>query len=386
MNYDYIIIGAGIAGLYFANKLIENNPKSSFIILEKSNRIGGRIYVRKFHGLNLPLGAGIGRNKDKYLKQLLTDLGINYQVFQSKVSYFKNDINFSKNKDIVNILQKNYIHSIHKNLDFKTYATNILGSKIYQNFIQAQGYYDFENTNTHYVLNHYGLRHNFGNDSIFYIPWQVLLTKLAEKNNIQQNIKLKSHVVNIINDNNIYRKVLLKNGTVYTGKNIVCATNILFLQSIFKNIYQNIFGQSFMRIYIKTDKKLPISNIFITFNKLQKIIPMGKNNIYMIAYIDNTNAQYFHSLSKQNIIKEIKYSIKNLFNIEVNIQSITWKYWDIGTHYYKEYMSKNKIEKYLQHPKDNIYVIGEVVSYKNHGWTEGALESVENIYKLLNKL
>lgn len=39
--YDYAVIGAGISGLYFAYQLLESNK--SVIILEKMNRIGGRV-------------------------------------------------------------------------------------------------------------------------------------------------------------------------------------------------------------------------------------------------------------------------------------------------------------------------------------------------------
>ena len=43
MIYDIIIIGAGIAGLYTHYLLKLNNPNINILILESSNRIGGRI-------------------------------------------------------------------------------------------------------------------------------------------------------------------------------------------------------------------------------------------------------------------------------------------------------------------------------------------------------
>jgi monoamine oxidase len=57
-------------------------------------------------------------------------------------------------------------------------------------------------------------------------------------------------------------------------------------------------------------------------------------------------------------------------------------FWEEGTHFYKplpkEYKNRKDFIKVAQHPQDNIWVIGEVVSLKQ-GWVNGALESVQNI-------
>lgn len=42
-QYDYIIIGAGLAGLHCAQRLLEDNPALKVLILEKYNYIGGRV-------------------------------------------------------------------------------------------------------------------------------------------------------------------------------------------------------------------------------------------------------------------------------------------------------------------------------------------------------
>lgn len=57
--YDTIIIGSGIAGLYYAYL----NRKRKILVLESNNRVGGRIGQEKFHGVNVVYGAGVGRTK-----------------------------------------------------------------------------------------------------------------------------------------------------------------------------------------------------------------------------------------------------------------------------------------------------------------------------------
>lgn len=56
MAKNIIIIGAGAAGIAAANKLIKNGLKN-VVILEASDRIGGRIYTTNFNNNTVDLGA-----------------------------------------------------------------------------------------------------------------------------------------------------------------------------------------------------------------------------------------------------------------------------------------------------------------------------------------
>ena len=73
-DYDIIIIGSGMAGLFSAYNIKKISPDTSFLILEKYKKqwIGGRASNEMFYGTQVVTGAGIGRkNKDKLLIQLL---------------------------------------------------------------------------------------------------------------------------------------------------------------------------------------------------------------------------------------------------------------------------------------------------------------------------
>ena len=42
-NTDILIVGAGVAGLYTAYRLLEQNSKKKVVILDRLNRTGGRL-------------------------------------------------------------------------------------------------------------------------------------------------------------------------------------------------------------------------------------------------------------------------------------------------------------------------------------------------------
>ena len=56
-NYDNIIIGAGIAGLYTAYNIKKIYPNETFIILEQNDRIGGRVGNVNFYDVPISIGA-----------------------------------------------------------------------------------------------------------------------------------------------------------------------------------------------------------------------------------------------------------------------------------------------------------------------------------------
>ncbi len=62
-NYDVVIVGAGMAGLSAAYQVKQIDKSLKMIILEKDNRVGGRIFNKKFNDLNYSVGASMGYQK-----------------------------------------------------------------------------------------------------------------------------------------------------------------------------------------------------------------------------------------------------------------------------------------------------------------------------------
>ena len=84
-RYDYIILGGGIAGLYTIYKLSIQYPTKSFLLLEKTNRFGGRVHSVQLHPSNDPeyiLEAGAGRFSQHHLnlQKLIQELGLSSKI------------------------------------------------------------------------------------------------------------------------------------------------------------------------------------------------------------------------------------------------------------------------------------------------------------------
>lgn len=153
-----------------------------------------------------------------------------------------------------------------------------------------------------------------------------------------------------------------------------------------KDDLENIKAQPFIKVYATIEglNSDEIPYVTVLKSRLQKITPINpEKHVYMISFTDNANAKYLKSKTKTFFENELK----RLFERDVKIIDMKKFYWKEGTHYYKplpsKFKSRNGFIKKIQYPSENVYIIGELIS-SNQGWTEGALESVLDIVKLLN--
>ena len=404
MSIDTIIIGGGIAGLYYAYNMVvdknstvagnKNSAATNFLILEKNDYIGGRLKTSSFNGHTIVCGAGVGRwHKDKLLKRLLKNLNIPIHKLESKKYYLLNGEidDYKKNvKDVMAaICAYNKTHPKYRGT-FKDIVIKLFDKTTFTNFVKYNGYGDFVNEDFRETIYHYGLEDNYGRMYIFSVPWSLLVNKLVEAIGGNKNIRVNCTVKKIIEQSNGLYTLYTTNDGIYKNiKKIIIATDIPFIKKIFsKNkIYNFVSGQSFSRIYAKVDAshiqimKDKIKGYTIIESPLQKIIPIdAAAGIYMIGYNDNTNADITKNITKDKLMKMIKDAI----GCPIKIINYKIFYWKVGTHFYKPYMWEKKewprqLYK-MQNPAKRIVVVGEAFSF-NQGWVEGALESVAAAFK-----
>jgi hypothetical protein len=405
MIYDIIIVGAGISGLYAAYKLKTTFPHVSFLIIEKNKKsqVGGRAGNESFYGVDVVTGAGIGRKrKDKLLYKLTRDLNIETHEFVSK-KYYANNMNPLDVEYIMEYLKNEYKKrpTSAPSLTFKKFATEILGKKIYSQFLETSGYTDYEKEDAYETLYYYGMDDNYTNSRAFSVPWKRLVSKLVNEIG-ESNIKFANGVAKIRRQHHVDTPttqfyVETETGVSYICKKIIVATNIRGIRTLFPSmsIYKEIEGQPFLRVYGKFSKQsIPYLKEYLhgytcVKGPLQKIIPMDvEKGVYMIAYSDNESAlqlsSYLENTEKnRKIYCELVETALGIPGGRLDMIALKSFYWNIGTHYYKpldkkKYGTRDDFIRQAQNPTDGIVVVGEVVSHKQ-GWTEGALESVEKV-------
>ena len=400
-KYDIIIIGGGISGLYTAYNIQKMSPETSFIILEQNPKknIGGRIHNEFFYGSEVVTGAGIGRkHKDFKLIQLLYELNISYSEFPVKIDYAQT----FEHLDVLSVAK--YLRYEYKKTNptgtFKRFATKLLGSKMYEQFIVSAGYRDYELEDIYETLYNYGLDDNVGGWTGLSISWSKMIESLCNKIGMQ-NIRSSTKVIGISSPETIESnfQIETEKGIIYTCNKIVLATTIAGIRELIpssnskNSIYQQIRGQPFLRVYGKFSKdsieimKQYVKTTTVVPSLLYKIIPINPDaGIYMIAYTDNIGAIKLIEHSKntkenRDFYRELVESSLGITKNTIKCIAISEHYWSIGTHYYtplKGYKNRKEFIKIAQHPMENMLIVGEMIS-QNQGWTQGALESVDAV-------
>ena len=365
---NIVIIGGGISSLYSAYLLKKNYPKIKYTIIEKSDECGGRVRMSNLGDVKLPTGAYFTRvDKDRVLMKLLKDLDIKIDPYVLDIDYSFKESDVDK---LVNKLKKALPKYDRSKLKFKEFAKDVLG-KDYDNFINMMGYTDFENADINDTLSNYGFDDNIPGYKIVNVDWSKVVDKLVSfigSENIVFNTEVKS--------------IKEKNGgflinSKYKCDGVIIGVTINVLKNLLDNkIYNQIESQKFIKVFAKS-KDLDIDKYTVVDSEIRKVIPI-KDDVYTIAFSDNKDAVSIKS-KNNNYFEEL---LSNHFNKDIKITNVKKFFWEEGTHYYKplpiEYKSRKEFIKEAQHPKDNIWVVGEVVAEKQ-GWVEGALSSVEKI-------
>ena len=443
-KYDIIIVGGGIAGLYFLYTLLNDSNYSKYyankniLLLEGSNRFGGRVKTVKGKNKGYEAGAGRFSDEHKLLIELLQKFNIDNRIpipstqkyintndTNNNIKSVEDTYNLEHIKDVDNILNKiiklydnDKLKEQKKGLKLSDFnlleiVKNNLNKKDCLNLCEQFPYYS-----ELYVMNALDAIKSFKNDFNSSIQYYILkggLEQIIQKllnfikvksksksksksNNI--TLKLNSNVNSVMCNNtdnsyNVYTQDFNYNTTIVIfaidQKRLINME--LFNKNELKLLKNSVNYQPLIRVYAKY-KKQNINGIkkvwfsglnkIVTNEPIKYIIPVNENaGTIMISYTDGAYCKKIYESYINNTLNElISTSLKNLFP-NTNIPDpifLEVYYFDVGCHYWTKGHSSNDYYNKIQNIRENVYIIGE--AYSTHqAWIEGALKSSHDTYK-----
>lgn len=404
--YDEIIIGCGVAGLYYVYK----NKPSNYVIFEKNDRIGGRVYNIEWNSEQISLGGGVIKYDNLNTLSLVKELQLEIADFTSiyhmqelssseypngPEHYKDNKIvvkslkkTFEKNKEEINKLQLTFEQFLYKYYDYKI-ADIIKKNLLYYNDLNASVEYVLLEKNIEELLRTADLKLHYIKNGGYTLLIDTIISKIDNL-----DVKLNSVVKSIKKIDNFY-ELVINNNEIYKTKKIILATeknsNIIFDSFILKKInkiYNMVESCNYIRVYTYHKNGHNLKNATRTQNIPGKIIIMS-DKILMACYTEDYNARLLNNMLKKcnkNEQIDIVYSLlKNSGIIVSEPDDIIYYFWESGVHYCKPNYSFSKMKTEIKkiYTEDNIGIIGEAVA-SGHGWVDCALESVHNLSSTYN--
>ena len=443
-NYDIVIIGGGISGIYTMYNLEKKYPNLKVLLLEKEDRFGGRVYTfnKTIDGINYNMDLGAGRIGYHHvlMMQLIHELKLDKYIVP--IDNTENYIEYNKttglSSDKSNI-KKNSMDMLYKFLNgkkIKSLSNHIL-QKLYLNellckFFSKKEYNNietsFEYPNKLFNLNSNDAIKYFTNDYTksgqFFIMsngYSSIIDKMIEKISQNKNYRLEKNmqVDDIIYDSNhmkykiLYRN--LKNNksidiNIYCN-NVICA---LPRQSLLKfdilrdyrkdlDTINEISKVRIFEIYNKDEngnmwfKNIPKT---ITNDKLQFVIPINSDTgLIMSSYNENlsTKKNYWNELYKkgESVLKTALHkNLNKIFNTFIpdsiipdsiipESKFIKFYYWPSGVACWKKNVDSDYISQKILSLLPNFYICGENYS-KYQAWCEGSLMSSKQVLEKLD--
>ena len=410
-NYDYdiVIIGGGISGVFLAYKLLATDLK--VILFEGDKNLGGRIETYRKNDSSFEAGAARFHSSHGKLISLIHDLDLrddllrlpeeidsvlrknkdkNDYPYQTKWAKLTPDRLLKTSIDSKNLFDEKELRGI----TFFQYLTLIYDHETACYIKDAFGYdSEFVDLNAESALSMF-------EDDLFGDNHYYLL-----KNGLSQLInKMKKSIMmsgTIVKTGTTIKEITDTHGVTQKGEkfffdHLICAVPHTSLKQFdyFKDLplIDSVKPIPLLRIYAKyPTKDLWFKNIkrTTTDNYIRQIIPIDyESGLIMISYTDGKNTEYWESyasLGEEYLIRALHKEIKELFGIEPpDPEFVSSHYWKDGFHLWKIGEESQTVSKEILKPfKDKeVYICGEAYSLKQ-GWIEGALDTC---YQLLNIL
>lgn len=412
MKTDVIIVGGGISGLYTALKCLHQGFRVT--IIEKHDKLGGRIKTIYDDGYMFEAGAGRFHAKHTILRGLIGFFGLHEVKIDSKHTYLP-DPSFHEMDSIQRVIKYVTEHQVPKEvlqqIPFISLCRTVLGRPLARKVTDSFGYNaEFELMNAYDAIRMF--ERDFSAKARYFVCQEGLSTLIERMATMIKQMRglifTKTHVTDIKRTTNGF-KVSATDGNgkqrVYNASAVVCAIpkesleDLKFFSKDQRNLMNTVVPVSLNRIY----GTFPVSNGRSWFHgitrsttdtKIRQFIPVNKKQgLAMVSYSDTSYADEWKKYADKGTPTLKKQLLKQLHITFPDIESIPepqWLnayYWPAGVHMWKPGVDSDTVIPQIQHilgQDSAFFIVGEAYA-KNQAWIEGALESVETIFESLAK-
>lgn len=396
-----VIIGGGIAGLFTAMMVQSRSPETEVTILEKSGRLGGRIFTKELpDGSVFESGAGRLNMDHKVMIALLKRYGLDKEIIpiSSEISVKLGPL--LKDDEYKDVSPEEILQNMARDVADDMLHTHTIEEIVRELYgedavrkVVHQFEYDSEIQIARAKTSLRAITDTFrGEFGVLKGGLSRLVNALKEE--IRGRILLNTECVSIERlEDGKYDLTLDSRWSINADKIVVCTPRKsaceLLSHVIGGEMSERLYGESviqdepLMRIYARfpyswIDKKT------VTRKGVRYIIPVSQEPaIVMISYTDGPIARIWSNFREEvgdrDTSRELMSQLRSLFprrNIPDPIW-ISFEEYPVGASYWRPSpidITTKKQQNDRQNPSKNIFVCGEFLSIYNQAWIEGALE------------
>ena len=375
--FDYIVVGAGVGGLFIANELVELNKK--IIVFESQHEVGGRCITTSHR-----------REKGAW----------RIHVSHERVMKLMKKLNITYNPTRSSKIEKEQKQDLHVAKRAKKGMTLFETMMLKHGITKAQ----LIDQNTGYMGITKTSRRSYSTDNNeFVVPtkgMQEIPIQLAKK--LNEKIVLNARVAYIKYDNlkkryDVY--IMIRNinksneftRKKYHAKNIILNSQpVHFPDTNFNrklSLIKSCVGtEPLTHVYVTLDKPLP-PTYKVTNDLLGQVVSVTPKQL-MISYSGGDLAT-FHYHFHMNHKKEYIAMLQKLFPCKFTDVQVF--YHEHGVGLWKPNPSGQTVQLMEKcaviHPVllPGLYCVNENISARYHGWMEGALEVADLVIQYINK-
>ncbi len=422
---DYIIVGGGIGGLYFIDKLLDKGVVGKILLIEKTARLGGR--VSSGGKFNYEIGAGRFHSKQEKLINLLKKYKYTEKDFYllDNSSRFIPTKKYKKWYDLSWIFGK-LVDASKKLAKGALLKLNVLElcekylSREIAEYLKGRYEYDSELVCYNAVDGMKAIVGDLSNENKFFVlkgGLEGLVKKMEKK--IKQDgrvvIKKECYVEDVLCESGEGYLLKCLDGGVgggvgggreveFRGRKVIFAIDKPGLMKInyfrpHREILNSVVTRPLLRMYAKFARGgggggdgvwFAGMGKVVTDDPIRYIIPINEEaGVIMISYTDGGSAEYWNRYliknGKEKLKKKIMEHIRKLFPGKVipDPEYFESYYWENGASYWRKNKDSGVLYKKIMklNRGRDIYICGESYS-KRQAWIEGALENSSDVFDM----